>query len=171
MKIYLIKILLLLFIGCKMTKSESQIQDVLKSEITAKFPKYIDYVSDFDKVFTNEQKGSIIKTLRDYETKTSNEIAVISISENLNENNFDHYALELSNHWGVGDPNKNNGLTIVFSKKLRKIRICTGRGTEKILSDPLCEKILNEKILPEFKKENYYSGISNGINEFIKLWK
>lgn len=154
-----------------MTKNDSQKTDVLKTEMEIKFPKYINYVSDFEKVFTDEETDSITNLLKNYESKTTNEIAVVSISDNINEQNFDQYALDLSNNWGIGTPEKNNGLTIVFSKKLRKIRICTGRGTEKILNDQLCEKVLKEKILPEFKKEEYYSGITNGIDEFIKLWK
>ena len=110
------------------------------------------------------------KILFEYEAKTTNQIAVVSITKNLNGDNFDQYALDLSNNWGIGTSKKDNGLTIVFSNKLRKIRICTGIGTEKILTDKICAIVLNEKILPEFKKDDYYSGLTKGINKFINLW-
>ena len=115
--------------------------------------------------------NKLSKILEDYENKTTNQIVIISITKNLNENNFDQFALDISNNWKISTNDKNNGLTIVFSKKLRKIRICTGIGTENTLTEQICEKVLNEKILPEFKKGSYYLGLTNGINELIKLWK
>ncbi|WP_276679941.1 TPM domain-containing protein [Empedobacter brevis] len=171
-KFFPIFIIVILFIfGCKTIQNETQKTDPQKTLIKNEFPKPLGYVSDYEKVLTNEELNKLSKILAEYENTTTNQIAIISISKNLNENNFNQYALDLSNNWGIGTAEKNNGLTIVFSKHLRKIRICTGTGTEKILTDQICEKVLNEKILPEFKNDDYYSGLINGINEFIKLWK
>ncbi|WP_160069513.1 TPM domain-containing protein [Sphingobacterium bovisgrunnientis] len=44
----------------------------------------------------------------------------------LTEENFDKYAIDLSNFWGVGTKEKNDGLPIVLSPQLRKIRLATG---------------------------------------------
>src|SRR5690606_5064101 len=170
-KIYLTCFWCFLVLACTTNQKESLATEIVKAANKKKFPKYIGCVSDFEKVFTDGEKASITTILEDYETKTTNEIAVISLDENVEKQNFDQYALDLSNAWGIGKAEKNNGLTIVFSKKLKQIRICTGTGTEKILNDKLCEKVLNEQILPEFRKDNYYTGSVNGINEFIKLWE
>lgn len=170
-KAFLFFVLLTFVLSCTMTKNESQNNGIFNTAATTAFPKYVDYVSDFENVFTAEETEALVKVLKDYESRTTNEIAVISISENLSKETFDQYALDLSNHWGIGTPEKNNGLTIVFSKKLRKIRICTGTGTEKVLTDQMCNDVLNKKILPKFRTEDYYSGITNGVHEFIRLWK
>jgi len=58
----------------------------------------------------------------------------------------------------------------VLCNPLRKIRISTGYGTENILTDEICQKIIDEKIIPEFKKGNYYEGIEIGIIELIDKW-
>ena len=172
MKKFLLIITILLFVlGCKTSPNDTQRIEVNEKINKIDFPKPLGLVSDFDKVFTKIEIEKLSKILSEYQAKTTNQIAIVSISENLDETNFDQYALDLSNNWGVGTSEKNNGLTIIFSKQLRKIRISTGTGTENILTDDICEKVLNEKILPEFIKGNYYLGIENGLNEFIKLWK
>lgn len=170
-KFFTIFIVLFIVLGCKTNKNETQKRGIQKTTLKTEFPKPLGYVSDYDNVLTNDQINKLSKILSDYEEKTTNEIAIVSITKNLNENNFDQYALDLSNNWGIGKAEKNNGLTIVFSTKLNKIRISTGNGTEKILTDQICKIILDEKILPEFKKGDFNAGLTNGINEFIKLWK
>ncbi len=170
------KIFLLIFIafslmGCKTNLNETQKDIILETTSQTEFPKPLGAVSDFDKVLTNEQINELSKIITDYESKTTNQIAIVSISDDLNKNNFQQYALDLSNRWGIGTAEKNNGLTIVFSKSLKQIRICTGIGTEKILTDKICETVLTEKILPEFRNGDYYLGLKNGITEFIKWWK
>lgn len=170
-KIIPIFVILLCLLGCKTNQNEIRNENFQKSLIKNEFPKQLGYVSDYDKTLNDGEIKKLSKILEDYESKTTNQIAIISITQNLNENNFDQFALDISNNWKIGTNEKNNGLTIVFSKKLRKIRICTGSGAEKILTDQICEKVLNEKILPEFKKGSYYLGLTNGINELIKLWK
>ncbi|GAA4239678.1 hypothetical protein GCM10022291_34970 [Postechiella marina] len=54
---------------------------------------------------------------------------------------------------------------------MRKIRISTGHGTEKILTDEICKKIIDQTIIPEFKNGDYYSGIEKGITELIAKWE
>lgn len=169
-KFVILFILSFLVFNCKTKQIENSDKSVQKTGLKTGFPKSLGYVSDYDNVLTDEQINTLTKILSEYEAKTTNQIAVVSITKNLNGDNFDQYALDLSNNWGIGTSKKDNGLTIVFSNKLRKIRICTGIGTEKILTDKICAIVLNEKILPEFKKYDYYSGLTKGINEFINLW-
>jgi len=172
MKKFILIVIVLFFVtGCKTNPKQINKTEIQKTEIKSELPKPFGYVSDFEDVFTSKQIENLTKILSDYESKTTNQIAIVSISENLTDNNFDKYALDLSNYWGVGTADKNNGLTIIFSEKLRKIRISTGTGTQNILTDEMCKKIIDEIIIPEFKNEDYYSGIESGIIEIIKLRK
>lgn len=168
-KIILLFLVLILSNSCSsQTKQETITTKVEESH----FPKPIGYVNDFAYIFDSLQVDTLQKKIQIFEDQTTNQIAVVTLdSDILTEDNFDKYALELSNFWGVGTKERNNGLTIVLSPKLRKIRINTGLGTEKILTDKICEDILHNIIIPEFKNENYFNGINKAIDEFIKLWK
>jgi uncharacterized protein len=134
------------------------------------FPEPLGYVNDFEKVFSKEENDELHRIIGEFELETSNEIAVVSVEGIGNYNDFDKYALDLSNYYGAGKKGKDNGLTIVFSKNLRKISIHTGTGTEKILTDRICKDIMNESILPEFKKQHYFLGIKTALFEFIEKW-
>ena len=54
---------------------------------------------------------------------------------------------------------------------MKRIRISTGTGAEKILTDKTCKEILDKIILPEFKNGNYYDGIKRGLSQLIMEWK
>lgn len=135
------------------------------------FPKPIGYVNDFENVLSLEEVTKLENLLINYEKQTSNELVIVTISKTENEIDFDTYALDLSKNWGVGKKSKDNGLVIVISNQLGRIRICTGTGTEIILTDEICNTILEENIIPNFKNGEIYKGIESGINALIEKWK
>jgi uncharacterized protein len=135
------------------------------------FPKPIGYVNDFENVLSLEEVTKLENLLINYEKQTSNELVIVTISKTENEIDFNTYALDLSKNWGVGKRGKDNGLVIVISNQLGRIRICTGTGTEKILTDEICNTILEENIIPNFKNGEIYKGIESGINALIEKWK
>jgi uncharacterized protein len=160
--------------SCSAQEAESRGQnlELVSSDLKeSDFPKPTGYVNDFEQVFTKEQTQRLTELITLYEQKTTNEIAVVTIKSIQNYSDFDQYAVDLSKSWGVGKKEKNNGLTIVFSKSLMKIRISTGIGTEKILTDELCQKVIDQVMVPKFNEGKIYEGISLGLAELIKHWK
>ncbi|PKH52908.1 hypothetical protein CXF68_20360 [Tenacibaculum sp. Bg11-29] len=135
------------------------------------FPKPIGYVNDFENIFTNDERIKLDKTIGAYQIESTNEIAIVTISSIEPYENIKKYATELSNEWGIGKAEKNNGLLILFSQSLGKIQISTGTGTEKILTDEICKKVIDQIIIPEFKKGDFHSGIKKGLEELIIKWK
>ena len=138
---------------------------------TTNFPKPVGFVNDFEKILNQEEVTKLESLLLNYEKQTSNEIVIVTISEIGKESDFDTYALNLAQNWAIGKRGKDNGLVLVISNQLRKIRICTGTGTEKILTDDICETVLQEIILPNFKNGEMFLGIETGINALIEKWK
>ncbi|TDP58302.1 TPM domain-containing protein [Flavobacterium dankookense] len=135
------------------------------------FPESVGVVNDFEGIFTEKQKEELAKIITDFEKKTSNEIAIITLKEiHPTYDDFDKYCLDLSNYYGVGKKENDNGLIIVFSAELRKFRINTGTQTENILTNEICKEEV-DKIIPEFKKGNYFEGIKNCLLNLIQKWK
>ena len=139
--------------------------------LTISFPKPIGFVNDFENILNQDDITKLETLLHNYEKQTSNELVIVTISKTENEIDFDTYALDLSKNWGVGKRGKDNGLVIVISNQLGRIRICTGTGTGKILTDEICNTILEENIIPNFKNGEIYKGIESGINALIEKWK
>lgn len=142
-----------------------------ENPVSVIYPKPLGYVSDFEKTLSKEEVETLEKILRDYEQESTNQIFIVSISDNVTEDNFNQYALDLANNWGIGTAEKNNGLAIIYSDKLKNMRICTGIGTEKIITDEICRQVMDYIIMPQFKTDDYFSGLKNGVNAFIEAWK
>lgn len=173
-RVILLLVLSLVTYSCSAQEAESEKQDLelVSSDLKeAAFPKPIGYVSDFEDILTPEQEKTLTDLITLYEQKTTNEIVVVTISSTEPYSDFDQYAADLSNEWGVGKKEKNNGLTIVLSKTLKSIRISTGIGTEKALPDEVCKSIIDQFMVPKFKEGQYYESISQGLDELIKHWR
>jgi len=131
-------------------------------------------VSDFDKIFTIDEAVRLDSIINAHEVKTTNEIAIVTLSldsfQIKTPKDFDKFSLSLFKKWGVGKKDKNNGIGILISTNLKKIRIEVGLGLESKLTDQEAKKIIDLIILPEFKNGNYYIGVLKGLQQvFIEI--
>ena len=129
----------------------------------------IGFVSDFEHVFSADELIELNRIIVNYEKLSTNEIAIVSIDTIPINWDFDQFSISLFNQWGIGKKNVNNGLLILFSKNLRRIRITTGRGTEKKITDADCRELIDKMIIPYFKEDEYFLGIDYAIKSIIKI--
>ena len=120
------------------------------------------HVNDFAGVLTSDQKTVLENSLRDYEQKTTNEIAVATV-KSLNGGDITDFTIRTFEEWRVGKKGKDNGVLFLAAIDDRKMRIEVGYGLEPYITDSQAGEIIRNIIAPEFKKENYYQGISKGI--------
>ena len=133
-----------------------------------KFPESIGYVNDFEGIFLEEQISELNTILEKHEQATTNQIVVISISSYAPYETLYQYSLDMANEWGVGQKDKDNGVTIVFGKEIKEIRIQVGLGLEDELTDAEAKFIIDNIIIPEFKKGDFYTGIKKGVLKIIE---
>ena len=173
-KTLLLLILTLSLISCKGSAQEKEtIETTTVSDYSkdVNFPEPIGYVNDFERIFTSDQKNQLEKIISDFEEQTTKEISIVTISSIEPYDDIGHYAADLAQHWGVGKSDSNNGLLIIFSQPLREIFISTGLGTEKILTDEICKRVIDDIIIPEFREGDFYSGIEKGLRVLISEWE
>ncbi|MCX6279540.1 MAG: TPM domain-containing protein [Bacteroidetes bacterium] len=135
------------------------------------FPDPKGSVSDFENILTDNEIEELTTIIKNFEKETGNEIAIVTIDSISPDTDFMKYSIDLANYWGIGKKDKNIGLLILVSKKLKKIRISTGYDTEKKLNDETCQKIIDAKMVPKFKTGNYYQGIKDGLSDLIYNWR
>lgn len=122
------------------------------------------WISDNERIFTFEQIDTLNSIIAKYETETTNEIAVVTIDSSwVTTEDFNSLVLAIHNYWGIGKKDKNNGIVIGLSAKLRRIRISNGYGIETKLSDSETKKIMDDIIIPYFKEGNYFEGVRKGL--------
>jgi uncharacterized protein len=145
--------------------------DLKKTDTTTpvSFPEAKGWVNDFEEVLDSVTEAKLTKLIVDHNQKTSNQISIVTISSIAPYDYLSDYARDLSNAWGVGEKDKNNGVTIIYSKAMHEVRIATGTGIEKKLNDAACQKIVDELMIPPFKKGDYGKGLIDGVTELIRL--
>lgn len=128
-------------------------------------------VNDFADVLTSSQVMALESRLVAFDDSTSNQIAVVTISDTEGyDSNL--YAAELGTKWGVGGA-KNNGIVLLVKPKTAResgdIAIQVGYGLEGAIPDAYCKRIIESFIIPEFRNGDYYAGICAGIEELAAL--
>lgn len=134
-------------------------------------PENIGRINDYEGILTSKEIRSLNSYLMKYEIRTSRQVAILTIERIPQGQTMKDFSLAVANTWGIGQAGADNGLLIVVSKNSREARIATGLGTEKVLTDQVCKDILDNTMIPEFKKDRYYKGLMNGLKKIIKMWK
>ncbi len=124
-------------------------------------------VNDFAGLLAPFQKQALEQKLRNYNDSTSSAIVIITVPS-LEGNDIAEVALKYLRDWGIGTKGKNNGVVILVSKGDHKARIETGYGMEGVLPDILAKQIIDERMIPFFKNNDYYAGLDNAVDAVIQ---
>lgn len=119
------------------------------------------YVSDQAGMLTPETRQAILSLGAQLEQKTTAQVALVTVPT-LEGSTSEDYAVELFRAWGIGQKDKNNGVLFLISRDDRKLRIEVGYGLEGRLPDAKTGRILDNEVIPYFKKGDYNSGAYRG---------
>lgn len=123
-------------------------------------------VNDFANVLSASENEALEQKLVAYDDSTSTQIAIVII-ESLEGAEVGSYAAELGEKWGVGSKKNHNGVMILMAKKEHKVTIRTGYGVEEKLGAIICDRIIQNKLVPNFKAGNFYQGFDEATDEMI----
>lgn len=113
--------------------------------------------------------------LVEFARETSNQIAVVVVDD-LCGNAAAVYAAELGQRWGIGRSGEvDNGVVVLIQPtgppNMREVFIATGQGLEGAIPDAICGRIVNDILIPNFKKGTYYQGLDRATDDLMKLAK
>jgi uncharacterized protein len=75
---------------------------------------------------------------------------------------IERYAFELFNQWGIGSERRNYGMLLLVSRQDRKARIELG-GAWGHSSNFQAQQVMNDLVIPEFRRGSYSEGILAGV--------
>ena len=168
-------LLLVAIASCRDTsKSAEQSTQVAQSEaVTQQAAKDLlpaapsSPVLDMVGVLSDEGLKEITEKTIERDSLNLAQVAVVIVDDLKGMKALD-YATALGNKWGVGHKETNDGITIVVKPKKGDAKgetaIATGKGTEKVLTDEMCQRIIDEKMVPKFKENNYDEAIKDALD-------
>lgn len=133
-------------------------------------PDPMSWTNDYEGLFTQDQKMTLNDSMSNFHKETSIQICIVTLDTiYTTKEKFNDLALHIANVWGVGHGDKNNGVLICISSGYRMMRICNGKGIEKVLSTDETKKIINDYCVPSFRKADYFKGTLDGLTALIKI--
>lgn len=132
-------------------------------------PKPTSWTNDFEGIFSDVEEHQLDSIIAAFEKETTTQICIVTLDTIFTtKEKFNDLALHIAKTWGVGQKEKNNGVTICISKGHRKIRICNGYGIEKVLSDTETKEIMDKYFISNFKAGEYFQGTKKGLLAVIE---
>ena len=131
-------------------------------------PALTGHVIDQTGTLTTEQMTTLEQTLAAFEARKGSQLAVLMIASSAPEA-IEPYALRVAELWKLGRKKVDDGVVLVVAKDDRAMRIEVGYGLEGSLNDAISKRIISDTILPRFKQQDFYGGISAGVSQIIAV--
>lgn len=130
-------------------------------------PNYKGFLNDFAQVIDVDSAVQITRICRSVEASTGAELAVVTVPS-IDPWDIELYSVELFKKWEIGKRKIDNGILFIFAVAERKVRIEVGYGLEGVLPDAKCGEILDEYVIPSFKKGEFGQGMLMGTQAIAK---
>lgn len=129
-------------------------------------------VNDFAKILTQQERNALEQKLVRFNDTTSNQITVVIINS-LNGYTPSQFAFEIGHVWKVGRKEFDNGIVLLVKPKTNRSKghsaIAIGYGLEPAIPDAITKRIINNEMIPYFRRNDYYKGINKATTVLMKL--
>jgi uncharacterized protein len=130
-------------------------------------PSLSAHVTDTIGLLNPGTKQSLESSLKSFETSKGAQVTVLIISTTEGEP-IEQFALRVAERWKIGRKKIDDGAILVVAKADRALRIEVGYGLEGALPDATCKQIIENYILPEFRKGDFNAGVVAGVEAILK---
>src|SRR3984957_18223933 len=133
-----------------------------------KFPPLTGRVVDDAGVLNAATQAQLTDMLAAHERATGEQVVVVTL-DSLEGFSIEDYGYQLGRYWGIGQKGKNTGAILIVAPKDHKVRIEVGYGLEGSLTDATSRTIIENDILPSFKRGDFSAGILAGTTSILKV--
>lgn len=135
-------------------------------------PQLQSRVTDQAGMLSPAQRAALENVLKDYETRTGSQIAVLLVNKTEPEA-IEQYSIRVFDAWQLGRKGVDDGVLLLVAKDnppaLRRLRIEAGRGVQGSLTDAQSKRILQDVIAPHFRQNDFYGGLAAGVSAISSL--
>lgn len=129
-------------------------------------------VNDFAGLLSARERTMLEQKLVVFNDSTSTQIAIVIVRDLKGYDKAD-YAQRLGEKWGIGQKGLNNGLIILVKAQTAdsrgEVQISQGYGLEGAIPDITCGQIVDNEILPAFRKGDFYNGLDRATSTLMAL--
>ena len=124
------------------------------------------WVTDAAGVIPAAVERRLAVKLAKFERRTLHELVVVTVPT-LAGRDETEVANHLGNTWGVGRRGHDDGIVLLVAPNDRRVRISTADGIRQLLPDAVCQQVIDEDMVPHFRKGDLPAGIEAGTDALI----
>ena len=129
-----------------------------------KFPALTGRIVDEANILSADDRRALEADLKALEEKSTDQV-VIYTTRSLQGYPIEDFGYRLGRTWAIGQQGKNNGVILIVAPTERKVRIEVGRGLEPQLTDIMTKLIIENAILPAFRRGDFAGGVKAGVRD------
>jgi uncharacterized protein len=132
------------------------------------FPPLSGRVVDGAGILSQQVHDQIGQMLAQHEQATSEQIVVATL-KSLQGFSIEDFGYQLGRHWGIGQKGRDNGAILLVAPNEHKVRIEVGYGLEGRLTDAQSRIIIEQVILPAFRRGDFGAGVLAGTSAMLRV--
>ena len=125
-------------------------------------------VNDFTATLDAGQTQTLEARLAAFEAKKGTQLAVLIVPTTQPET-IEQFGIRVVEAWKLGRKGVDDGALLLVAKSDRTLRIEVGYGLEGVLNDATAKRIVDEIIVPQFKRGELYPGIESGMAAMMQV--
>ncbi len=125
-------------------------------------------VTDLTATLDAQQIQTLESRLAVFEKEKGAQLAVLIVPTTQPET-IEQYGIRVADAWKLGRKGVDDGALLLVAKEDRALRIEVGYGLEGALNDATANRIVEEIIVPQFKRGEFYQGIDAGLAAMMQV--
>jgi uncharacterized protein len=130
-------------------------------------PPLTQRVTDLTTTLDAQQVRTLESQLAEFEKAKGAQLAVLIVPTTQPET-VEQYGIRVAETWKLGRKGVDDGALLLIAKDDRALRIEVGYGLEGVLNDATANRIIDEIIVPRFKRGDFYGGIASGLTAMMQ---
>ncbi|OGS76534.1 MAG: hypothetical protein A2Z94_01350, partial [Gallionellales bacterium GWA2_55_18] len=131
-------------------------------------PPLVRRVTDLTATLDAQQTQTLEARLAAFEAKKGAQLAVLIVPSTQPET-IEQFGIRVAEAWKLGRKGVDDGALLLVAKNDRTLRIEVGYGLEGVLNDATAKRIVDEIIVPHFKRGEFYPGIESGTAAMLRV--
>ena len=129
-------------------------------------PELTGPVIDQTQTLSTEQVSALDEKLRAFAQDKGSQIQVLIVATTQPEA-IEQYSIRVVEAWKLGRANQDDGVLLLVAKEDRGVRIEVGYGLEGAIPDVIANRIIQQVIVPSFRKGDFAGGIQAAVERLI----
>ena len=131
-------------------------------------PPLTQRVTDLTSTLDVQQTQTLEARLAEFEAKKGAQLALLIVPTTQPES-IEQFGIRVVQAWKLGRRGVDDGALLLVAKDDRALRIEVGYGLEGVLNDATANRIIDEVIVPHFKRGEFYPGIESGLAAMMQV--